>query len=94
MQWTGDDFRFLSALTKIEEFAKTLPEEDQALVLQDTCEWKKHWNYYVRSEPVGFIAFPLSSAKWLSVQHNSLKKTDWLCLRFIRQKDWSLTSYS
>jgi DNA helicase II / ATP-dependent DNA helicase PcrA len=53
MQWTGGNFRFLSALTKIEEFAKTLTEEDRALVLQDTCEWKKHWDYYVRSEPGG-----------------------------------------
>ena len=53
MQWTGDDLRFLSALTNIEEFAKTLPEEDRALILQDTCEWRKHWDYYVRSEPGG-----------------------------------------
>jgi len=53
LRWTGDDFRFLSALTNIEEFAKTLPEEERALVLQDTCEWKKHWDYYVRSEPGG-----------------------------------------
>ena len=58
MQWTGDDFRFLSALTNIEKFAKTLPEEDRALVLQDTCEWKKHWDYYVRSEPGGLHSIP------------------------------------
>ena len=50
LQWTSDDFRFLSALAKIEEFANTLPEEARSLVLQDTCEWKKHWDYYVRSE--------------------------------------------
>ena len=53
MQWTGESFRFLNAITKIEEFANTLPEEDRALVLQDTREWKKHWDYYVRSEPGG-----------------------------------------
>ena len=53
MRWTDNDFRFLNALTNIEEFAKTLPEEDRALVLQDTCEWKKQWDYYVRSEPGG-----------------------------------------
>jgi DNA helicase-2/ATP-dependent DNA helicase PcrA len=58
MQWTGGNFRFLSALTKIEEFAKTLTEEDRALVLQDTCEWKKHWDYYVRSEPGGLHSIP------------------------------------
>lgn len=58
MQWTGNDFRFLSALTNIEKFAMTLPEEDRALVLQDTCEWKKHWDYYVRSEPGGLHSIP------------------------------------
>ena len=53
MQWTGDDFKFLNAVTKIEEVAKSLPEEERALVLQDTGEWKKQWDYYVRSEPGG-----------------------------------------
>jgi DNA helicase-2/ATP-dependent DNA helicase PcrA len=53
MQWTGDDFRFLNALAKIEGIANGLAEEDRALVLQDTREWKKHWDYYVRSEPGG-----------------------------------------
>ena len=53
LHWTGDDFRFLSALTTIEEFARNLPEEDRALVLQDTREWRKHWDSYIRSEPGG-----------------------------------------
>lgn len=53
LRWTGDDFKFLSALERIEEFASTLPEQDRALVLQDTREWRKHWDYYVRSEPGG-----------------------------------------
>lgn len=53
LKWTGDDFKFLNALKKIEEYANTLPEEDRALVLQDTGEWRKHWDYYVRSEPGG-----------------------------------------
>ena len=53
MQWTGNDFRFLNALAKIEGIANGLAEEDRALVLQDTREWKKHWDYYVRSEPGG-----------------------------------------
>ena len=53
LQWTGDDFKFLGALTKIEEYANTLAEQDRALVLQDITEWKKHWDYYVRSEPGG-----------------------------------------
>jgi DNA helicase-2/ATP-dependent DNA helicase PcrA len=53
MRWTGDDFKFLAALTTIEHGAESLPEEDRALVLQDTREWRKHWDYYVRSEPGG-----------------------------------------
>ena len=53
LQWTGDDFKFLGALTKIEAYANTLAEEDRALVLQDTTEWKKHWDVYVRAEPGG-----------------------------------------
>jgi ATP-dependent DNA helicase UvrD/PcrA len=53
MQWTGDDFRFLTALAKIEAIANNLAEEDRAFVLQDTREWRKHWDYYVRSEAGG-----------------------------------------
>jgi DNA helicase-2/ATP-dependent DNA helicase PcrA len=52
-RWTGDDFKFINALATIEEYAKGLPEEDRALILQDTREWRKHWDYYVRSEPGG-----------------------------------------
>jgi DNA helicase-2/ATP-dependent DNA helicase PcrA len=53
IQWTGTNFKFLGGLLKIEEFAKSLPEEERALVLQDTREWKKYWDYYIRSEPGG-----------------------------------------
>jgi DNA helicase II / ATP-dependent DNA helicase PcrA len=53
LKWAGDDFKFLHALKKIDEYANTLPEQDRALVLRDTSEWKKHWDYYVRSEPGG-----------------------------------------
>jgi DNA helicase-2/ATP-dependent DNA helicase PcrA len=53
IQWTGADFKFLGGLSKIEEYAKPLPEEERALVLQDTREWKKYWDYYIRSEPGG-----------------------------------------
>jgi len=53
MQWTGDDFKFASALAKIEEAAAGLPDDDRARILHDTREWRKHWDYYVRSEPGG-----------------------------------------
>lgn len=58
LRWNGDSFKFPSALTRIEEFAKGLPEQDRALVLQDVHEWKKHWDYYVRSEPGGLQSIP------------------------------------
>ena len=54
MRWASDDFRFLGALAEIEKFAANLPEEDRAFILQDVGEWRKHWDYYVRSEPGGF----------------------------------------
>jgi len=53
MRWTGDDFRFPAGLTEIEQHANRLPEEGRALVLQDVREWRKHWDYYVRSEQGG-----------------------------------------
>ena len=53
IQWTGTDFKFLGGLSKIEEFAKTLPDDERALVLQDVREWKKYWDYYIRSEAGG-----------------------------------------
>lgn len=54
LKWTGDDFKFPDGLAKIEEYASSLSEQDRALVLQDTAEWRKHWDYYVRSEPGGY----------------------------------------
>lgn len=53
LKWTGDDFKFLNAIKKIEDYANTQPEQDRALILQDTTEWKKHWDCYIRSEQGG-----------------------------------------
>jgi DNA helicase-2/ATP-dependent DNA helicase PcrA len=53
MQWTGDNFSFPAALLKIEESANGISEEDRAMVLQDTMEWRKHWDTFVRSESGG-----------------------------------------
>jgi DNA helicase II / ATP-dependent DNA helicase PcrA len=54
MKWTSEKFHFLNGIAKLESFAATLSEEDRAFLLQDTAEWRKHWDYYVRSEPGGF----------------------------------------
>lgn len=53
MQWTESDFRFSSALDSLATCAATLPEEERALVLNDVAEWRKHWDYYVRTESGG-----------------------------------------
>ena len=53
MQWTDSDFRFPSALDSLEGSARSLPEDERALVLNDVAEWRKHWDYYVRSESGG-----------------------------------------
>jgi DNA helicase-2/ATP-dependent DNA helicase PcrA len=58
LKWSGDDFKFLNAVTVLEDYANTLAENDRALVLQDSAEWKKQWNYYVRSEPGGSHSIP------------------------------------
>jgi DNA helicase-2/ATP-dependent DNA helicase PcrA len=58
LKWSGDDFKFLGAITVLEDYANTLAEDDRALVLQDSAEWKKQWNYYVRSEPGGSHSIP------------------------------------
>ncbi len=53
MQWTESDFRFSNALNSLATCAATLPEEERALVLNDVAEWRKHWDYYVRTESGG-----------------------------------------
>ncbi len=53
MQWTDSNFRFPSALDSLEGSAGSLPEEERALVLNDVAEWRKHWDYYVRTESGG-----------------------------------------
>jgi DNA helicase II / ATP-dependent DNA helicase PcrA len=53
VQWTPQDFRFLRGLQAIERRTENVSDEERALVLQDLAQWRKHWNYFVRSEPGG-----------------------------------------
>lgn len=53
MEWSDSDFRFPSALDSIESSATSLSDDERALVLNDVVEWRKHWDYYVRSESGG-----------------------------------------
>lgn len=58
VRWTADDFKFLKGLESIEKAAKTVPEDERALVLQDIAQWRKHWNYFVRAETGGRHSVP------------------------------------
>lgn len=51
MQWSENDFRFVKALDSLDSFAKSLEnEEESAMIMQDTREWRKVWDIYLRSE--------------------------------------------
>jgi ATP-dependent DNA helicase UvrD/PcrA len=56
--WTPEDFKFLKGLDCIERELQPVEEEERALVLQDLAQWRKHWNYFVRSEPGGKHSVP------------------------------------
>lgn len=53
IDWASRDFRFSKGLNSIEAGAKELEDEQHALVMQDVAEWRKHWDYYVRSQRGG-----------------------------------------
>jgi len=54
MQWSENDFRFVKALDSLDSFAKSLEnEEESAMIMQDTREWRKVWDIYLRSETGG-----------------------------------------
>jgi len=53
MQWTESDFHLSNALNSLGTSSVELAENERALVLNDVAEWRKHWDYYVRSEPGG-----------------------------------------
>jgi DNA helicase-2/ATP-dependent DNA helicase PcrA len=59
LRWTPEDFRFLKGLESIEAASASLSDDERALLLQDLAEWRKHWNYFVRSVPGGRQSVPL-----------------------------------
>jgi DNA helicase-2/ATP-dependent DNA helicase PcrA len=48
-----NSFRLTDALDLLESKVTNLDDAEKALVLEDTGEWRKHWDYYVRSERGG-----------------------------------------
>ena len=53
LQWVSDEFRFSLALDVVEKSAAGLEVEERALVLEDINVWRKHWDFYLRSERGG-----------------------------------------
>lgn len=50
INWAATGFRLPDALDVIEQTAEDYEDAERALVMEDTREWRKHWNYYLRAE--------------------------------------------
>ena len=53
INWAATGFRLSDALDAIEDIAGEFDDEERALVMEDIQEWRKHWEFYVRSEQGG-----------------------------------------
>lgn len=53
LNWSPEAFTLGPALDHLSSYSQSLPDEDRAFVLQDINEWRKHWDYYVRSTSGG-----------------------------------------
>lgn len=51
--WTGDQAQFVQAMNCLEGAAEAMADDARALLLQDIREWRKHWDFYVRSGAAG-----------------------------------------
>lgn len=51
--WTGDQAQFVQAMNCMESAAQAMDDNARALLLQDIREWRKHWDFYVRSGAAG-----------------------------------------
>jgi DNA helicase II / ATP-dependent DNA helicase PcrA len=53
VNWTPENFDFSKGLNHLEQYSESLEDEQRILVLQDIAEWRKHWEYYLRTQPGG-----------------------------------------
>jgi DNA helicase II / ATP-dependent DNA helicase PcrA len=51
--WTGDQAQFVQAMDFLEKASESMNDHARALLMQDIKEWRKHWDYYVRSGSAG-----------------------------------------
>lgn len=47
--WTGDQARFVQAMNLLEKASGAMSDDARALLIQDLKEWRKHWDFFVRS---------------------------------------------
>jgi DNA helicase-2/ATP-dependent DNA helicase PcrA len=53
LNWSPGNFEFDKALEVLEEHAEKMEDEERLFVVQDAQEWKKHWDYFLRSQTGG-----------------------------------------
>lgn len=54
MEITEHEFKFLKALDYLNNFSMNNDNpEERALIMEDIKIWRKHWDYYLRSQPGG-----------------------------------------
>lgn len=53
VSWTPHNFDFSKGLNCLQKHSQGLDDEQRSLVLQDIGEWRKHWEYYLRTQPGG-----------------------------------------
>lgn len=53
MKWSELNVHLTRSLDCLVSSAAVMPDEERALVLDDVAEWRKNWDFYVRSEAGG-----------------------------------------
>ena len=54
MEWSEQDFKFSNAMNYLDSFAENKEsQEERALIMEDTKTWRKHWNFFLRSQSGG-----------------------------------------
>lgn len=54
MEWSEQDFKFSNAMNYLDSFAENKEsQEERALIMEDIKIWRKHWNFFLRSQSGG-----------------------------------------
>ncbi len=58
LNWTTENFTLHKGLDYLESAAQSMKEDERELVMKDVAEWRKHWEYYLRSQSGGYHSVP------------------------------------